>query len=236
MQATRPSCSPDPESVPRPANHHAPFDARTPRNRPRLAPLRARAARGDADQDRGAPRAASGDGGVVHLRRAQGHRIHAGAARTQPGRTQGAAAADRGRREAPVQGVHHSDRREPGAVRGRARHLACHRARSVGGGAVLRLPGHRRHQCRAALHPRDDLARGIRRHHRRLVVELEVRPARRDALGRPDRRLRDCDGVRARGRADGRGQPQPARDRARAGGRLARLVLAASPCRCFSST
>ena len=108
-------------------------------------------------------------------------------------------------------------RGEPAPVRGRARDLARHRAGGVGGDPVLRLPGRRRHQRRAALHPRDDLARGVRSHHRGMVVELEVRPARRDALRRPDRGLRDRDGLRARGGADGGGEPQPARDRAGAG-------------------
>ena len=68
---------------------------------------------------------------------------------------------------------------------GRARDLARVRSRGVGGSAVLRLPGHRGYQRRAALHPGDDLARRVRRHHRGVVVELEVRPARRDALRRP---------------------------------------------------
>jgi NADH-quinone oxidoreductase subunit H len=47
-----------------------------------------------------------------------------------------------------------------------------------------------------------------------LGLELEVRPARRDALRRADRLLRDRHGLRAGRRADGGRQPQPRRDRA----------------------
>ena len=69
-----------------------------------------------------------------------------------------------------------------------------------------------------------------------LGVELEVRPARCVALRSADRGLRDRDGIRARRGADGRGEPQPARDRAGAGRRMARLVLAGRCCRCSWST
>ena len=192
-----------------------------------MAPLRACAARRDAAQDRGAARPPAADGGVVHLRRAQGHRVHAGAPRPQPGGAEGVAATGGGRREAHVQGADRPGRREPGAVRAGAGDLADLRAGGVGGGAVLGFPGDRRRQRRAALRPRDDLARGVRGHHRGMGLELEVRPARCDALRRPDRGLRDRDGVRPRRGADGRGQPQSPRDRARPGGGAGPVVLAA---------
>ena len=143
----------------------------------------------------------------------------------------------RGRREAPVQGVHHPRRREPVSLRGGTRDLALATALvRVGGGAVLGLSGHRRRQRGTALHPRDDLPRRLRGHHRGLGVELEVRPARGDALRRPDRGLRDRDGVRAGGGPDGGGQPQSARDRARPGGSAGSTGSGCRCCRCSSST
>ncbi|MDZ7747512.1 MAG: NADH-quinone oxidoreductase subunit H [Halofilum sp. (in: g-proteobacteria)] len=55
----------------------------------------------------------------------------------------------------------------------------------------------------AALRARAHRGRRVRRHHRRLGIELEVRLPRRHALGRADGRLRDRHGLRAGGRADG---------------------------------
>jgi NADH-quinone oxidoreductase subunit H len=63
----------------------------------------------------------------------------------------------------------------------------------------------RRHQRRPAVRAGDDLDGRVRRHPRRLGVELEVRVPRRDALGGADRRLRDRHGLRAGRRADGGG-------------------------------
>ncbi len=44
------------------------------------------------------------------------------------------------------------------------------------------------HRCRPAVYPGADLGRRLRRHHRRLGVELEIRLPRRHALGGADRR------------------------------------------------
>ena len=55
----------------------------------------------------------------------------------------------------------------------------------------------------------------VRRDHRRLGVELEVRLPRRDALGGADGVLRAGDGLRPGGGADGVGQPEPDRHRRR---------------------
>ncbi len=52
-----------------------------------------------------------------------------------------------------------------------------------------RHAGVRRHQRRPAVHPGDDVGRRLRRHHRRLGVEFEIRAAWRDALGRANSRL-----------------------------------------------
>jgi NADH-quinone oxidoreductase subunit H len=57
----------------------------------------------------------------------------------------------------------------------------------------------------------------LRRHHRGLGVELEVRLPRRAALGGADGELRGLDGLRHRHRADVRGLAEPDRDRAGAG-------------------
>ena len=56
------------------------------------------------------------------------------------------------------------------------------------------------HQRRPAVPAGDHLDGRVRRHHRRLGVELEVRVPRRDARGGADGHLRDRDGLRA-GRA-----------------------------------
>ena len=61
----------------------------------------------------------------------------------------------------------------------------------------------RQHRCRAAVRAVADLDGRLRRHPGRLGVELQVRLPGRDALGGADGRLRDRDGLRAGGRADG---------------------------------
>ncbi len=50
---------------------------------------------------------------------------------------------------------------------------------------------------------------GLRRHHRRLGVEFEIRVSRRHALRRANRFLRNRDGVCAGGRIDGVGKSEP---------------------------
>ena len=71
----------------------------------------------DAGQDRGHRGAADAWRGLSHAGRAQGHRLHAGAHRPEPGRADGSAAADRRRAQAPVQGDHHPVGREQVPVR-----------------------------------------------------------------------------------------------------------------------
>jgi hypothetical protein len=53
----------------------------------------------------------------------------------------------------------------------------------LGGDPVRPKAGDRRHQCRHPLPLRDLVARGLRHHHRRLGVELEIRLPGRAALG-----------------------------------------------------
>ena len=72
------------------------------------------------------------------------------------------------------------------------------------------------HQRRPAVPDGDHLDGGLRRDHRRLGVELEVRVPRRAARVGADGELRDRDGLRARRRADGLGEPEHDRHRARA--------------------
>ena len=84
------------------------------------------------------------------------------------------------------------------------------------------------HQRGPAVRAGDDLDGRVRRHPRRLGVELEVRVPRRAALGGADRLLRNCDGLRARRRADGGLEPEHERHRAWAGGRLVALVRSAA--------
>ena len=74
--------------------------------------------------------------------------------------------------------------------------------------------GDRRHQCRHPLRLRHLLARGLRRHHGRLGVELEIPVPRRAALGRADGVLRGLDRLRHRHRAALRRLAQPQRHRA----------------------
>ena len=90
--------------------------------------------------------------------------------------------------------------------------------------------GDRRHQCRHALHFRDLLADGLRRHHGGLGVELEIRFPRRDPLGGADGVLRGLDRLRHHHRAALRRLVEALGDRRGAGHPLrhVRLVLAAA--------
>ena len=114
-------------------------------------------------------------------------------------------------------------------------------ARGVGGGAVRPRRRAVQHQRRPAVPDGDHVDRGVRRHHRRLGVELEVRVPRRAARIGADGQLRNRDGLRARRRADGLGQPEHDRDRAGAG-RAAGLPSTAprscrgTGCRCCRSS
>ena len=78
----------------------------------------------------------------------------------------------------------------------------------VGGGAVRARGGAGQHQRRPAVPDGDHLDRGIWRDHRRLGLELEVRLPRRVARVGADGELRDRDGLRPGGGADGLGHAQ----------------------------
>ena len=97
----------------------------------------------------------------------------------------------------------------------------------LGGDPGQRRLGDRQHQCRRPVPVRDQLARRLRHHHRRLGQQLEIRLPRRDAQRRADGLLRGLDRLRHRHRAALRRQPEPQRHRA---GAAACLVL---PSRCF---
>ena len=84
----------------------------------------------------------------------------------------------------------------------------------LGGDPVERRLGDRRHQCRHALSVRDQLARRLRHHHRRLGVQLELRLPRRAAHRGADGELRGLDGLRHGHRAALRRQAEPDRHRA----------------------
>ena len=71
----------------------------------------------------------------------------------------------------------------------------------LGGGPARRRLGDRQHQCRHPLHVRDLLARGLRHHHGRLGVELEISVPRRAAVRGADGVLRSLDRLRHRHRA-----------------------------------
>ena len=172
---------------------------------------------------------------------AQGDRLEPDPPRPEPRRPARPAAADRRRGEAAVQGDHRPDRGQPRPVLPRPGHDDHAGARGLGGGAVRSERRALEHQRRPAVRDGDHLDGGLRRDHRRLGLELEVRLPRRAARVGADGELRDRDGLRARRRADGLGQPEP--DRHRAGpGRRASSPTAASPscpgtgCRCCRSS
>ena len=84
-------------------------------------------------------------------------------------------------------------RREQGHLPDRADcHFRC-RLDELGGGAVQFGRGAGGYQCRAALYPRDQLARGLRRGHGRVGLELEIPVFQRDARRRADDFLRSLD-------------------------------------------
>ncbi len=90
-------------------------------------------------------------------------------------------------------------------------------AGGLGGGALRPRGGAGQRQRRPAVPDGDHLARGLRRHHRRLGEQLEVRlPGCAARLG-ADGQLRDRDGLLPRGGADGVGDHEHDRDRHAAG-------------------
>ena len=121
-----------------------------------------------------------------------------------------------------LQGADHPGRRQQGRLpAGAAGHLRAG-ARGLGGDPGQRRLGDRRHQCRHPLHLRDLLARGLRHHHGRLGVELEISVPRRAALGRADGVLRSLDRLRHHHRAALRRLAQSHRHRRGAGRQLRR--------------
>ena len=115
------------------------------------------------------------------------------------------------------------------ALRSRAGDVVHSRAAHLGGDPVRRAVGlevgHDRHGARAAadrlpVHPLDRVARRVRHRARRLVVEQQVRAARRPALERADDLVRDLDGdVDDPGAHPGRQRlAEPHRGSSRAGG------------------
>ena len=112
------------------------------------------------------------------------------------GRAVGPAAELRRRAEGLPQGNHHPDQRQQGPVPDRADHHLHRRADRLGGGAVRRRRGARRHQCRPALHPRGELARRLRRDHRRLGVQLQISVLLGASRRRADGQLRSVDRLR----------------------------------------
>ena len=172
--------------------------------------------------------AAAGGRGLHDLRRPQGLGLDPAPPRPQRGRPVRPAAALRRRPEAGAEGDHRPVERQRRAVHHRADDHLHDGAGRLGGRAVRRRLGHRRHQCRHPLPVRHLLARRLRHHHRRLGVELEVRLPGRAALGGADGVLRGLDRLRADHRAALRRLAQPLQGRARPVRLVLELVLAAA--------
>ena len=167
----------------------------------------------EPDQDRRAGRAADGLRGLPHAVGAQGHRLDADSPRAQPRRPLRPADADRRCGQADLQGDHPPDRGQQGLVLPRPGDDHHAGAGGLGGDSLRPRSGAGQHQRRPAVPDGDHLARGLRRDHRRLGLELEVRLPRRAARIGADGELRDRDGLRAGGRADGVGQHEHDRHR-----------------------
>ena len=106
----------------------------------------------------------------------------------------------RRRLQAPHEGSHHPGERQQVPVPARADHCAGAGVRRLGGDSAVPDGGGVERRCGPAVPAVAHLDGRLRRHHRRLGGELEVRLPRRDALGGADGRLRDRHGLRA-GRA-----------------------------------
>ena len=171
---------------------------------------------GDPDPARvpGRHRAAARGRRLHDLRRPQGLGLDPAPPRPQRGRAVRPAATLRRRPEAGAEGDHRPVERQRRAVHHRADDHLHDGAGRLGGGAVRRRLGDRRHQCRHPLPLRHLLARRLRHHHRRLGVELEIRLPRRAALGGADGVLRGLDRLRADHRAALRRLAQPQQGRA----------------------
>ena len=150
---------------------------------------------------------------VQHLVGAPGRGPDAAPHRPQRQRPVRAAAVAGRRREAGAQGGHHPEGRRQGGLPARAGDRGDPGVRDVLGDPVrpgrrraVHRPDHaaaaHRHAGRGAVRDGDRLDRHLRHRARRLVQRLDVLPARRPALQRPDDLLRGRDGPRP-----GRGLP-----------------------------
>ena len=146
---------------------------------------------------------------VQHLVRASRRGPDAAPHRPQRERSLRSAPVPRGRREAGAEGGHHPDGgrqgglpARPGAVDGAGvPGLRGDPVRARGADPVhrhLHAAAADRHAGRRAVHPGDQLDRHLRHRPGRLVERVDVLPARRPALQRPDDLLRGRDGPRAR--------------------------------------
>ena len=141
------------------------------------------------------------------------HRLDADPPRPEPRRPLWPADADRRCGQADLQGDHPPDGRQQGPVLPRPGDDHHAGAGGLGGDAVRPRGRAGQRQRRPAVPDGHHLDGGLRRDHRRLGLELEVRLPRRAARVGADGELRDRDGLRAGGRADGLGQPEHDRHR-----------------------
>ena len=182
--------------------------------RRRLVVLRGLAGPLEPDQDRLRAGAADGRRGLPDAVGAPAAGLHAGAPGPEPRRSLRPAAADRRRSQAADQGDHPADRGLQGPVRARPRHGHHAGAGGLGGDSLRPGRGADQHQRRSAADHGHHLDRGLRRHHRRLGFQLQVRLPRRAARLGADGELRDRHGLLLPGGAHGLGQHEPDRHRA----------------------
>ena len=157
--------------------------------------------------------APDGRGGLPDAVGAQGHRLHPDPPRPQPHRPARPAAADRRCAEAADQGNHPADGGQQGPVPAGPDHDHHAGAGRLGRDSVRSRHRAGQHQRRPAVPDGDHLAGGLRRDHRRLGVQLEVRLPGRAARFGADGELRNRHGLLPGGGADGLRQPEPDRHR-----------------------
>ena len=142
--------------------------------------------RGDDGENRRDCFAADAVGGVLDLRGAAGHRGDSIAGGAEPGGPDGAAAADCGRAEAAAEGGDFAGRGGEVFVFDCAGDFAGGGAGGVGGDAVFAGGGAGRCERGAAVCLGGDFGGGLRRHHRRLGLQLQVRVPGLPAVGGAD--------------------------------------------------